>query len=50
MKVKWILKGCPRCGGDMFGEFSGFTCLQCGHHLEVKHANKRTKSLSVGIA
>lgn len=30
----WILKGCPRCGGDLFvGEQDGAwfeSCLQCG--------------------
>ena len=28
--VKWKLKGCPRCGGDMFKGLGEFECIQCG--------------------
>ena len=35
----WRLKGCPKCGGDMFLEkdFSGWyeRCLQCGHNRDM---------------
>lgn len=42
-KAKWLLKACPRSGG--------FTCLQCGHRVEVRHElNKRTTRLPVGTA
>mgnify|MGYP005845542455 CR=1 FL=1 len=31
------LKGCPRCGGDLYIEYNvgdaSVTCLQCGHIL-----------------
>ena len=49
-RVRWILKGCPRCGGDLYSESPGFTCLQCGHQVEVKDVDKRAKSLPVGAA
>jgi hypothetical protein len=27
----FVLKGCPRCGGDLFsGIDDEFTCIQCG--------------------
>lgn len=30
----FILKGCPRCGGDLsLGLDDEVTCLQCGHEL-----------------
>ena len=49
--VRWILKGCPRCGGDLFSEKSDFTCLQCGHRVEVNDGiDKRAKRLPVGAA
>lgn len=49
--AKWLLKACPRCGGDLFGENNGFTCLQCSYHVEVRHElNKRTTRLPVGAA
>lgn len=48
---RWILKGCPRCGGDLYSEEDYFTCLQCGNHLEVKDGpDKRTERLPVGAA
>ena len=37
--VVWKLKGCPRCGGDVFvdREFDVWyaQCLQCSHRSEV---------------
>lgn len=31
----WSLKGCPKCGGDMFPDWEQHvhfeTCLQCGY-------------------
>jgi|Deesub1362A_J573_1020465.scaffolds.fasta_scaffold07901_7 uncharacterized Zn finger protein (UPF0148 family) len=51
ISVRWILKGCPRCRGDLYSEDGGFTCLQCGHHVEVKHEpDKRARRLPVGAA
>ncbi len=36
----WKLKGCPRCGGDIFldrGEYKWYEqCLQCGYLRELK--------------
>ena len=36
---KWILKGCPRCKGDLFYEKDQFgnylQCLQCGFMQDV---------------
>ena len=36
----WKLKGCPRCGGDMYLEsdyYSGYgKCLQCGYVQELR--------------
>mgnify|MGYP001578010626 CR=1 FL=1 len=27
----WQMKGCPRCGGDLYSFFNeDFSCLQCG--------------------
>ena len=49
-KAWWILKGCPHCGGDLFYDSEGFTCLQCAHRVEVKGAEKRDKRLPVGAA
>jgi hypothetical protein len=39
--MKWRLRSCPRCGGDIFVEkdLSGWwyeTCLQCGYRRELK--------------
>ena len=50
VKAKWLLRACPRCRGDLFSEDGGFTCLQCGYHLEVKHVIPRTTRLPVGAA
>ena len=38
--INWVLKSCPRCGGDLFmdrdtdGWFE--ECLQCGHRKEIR--------------
>ena len=50
LRVRWILKGCPRCGGDLYSEESGFTCLQCGHREVSNEPDKRTARLPVGAA
>jgi len=50
ISVRWILKSCPRCGGDLYSEGSELVCLQCGYHAEVKNADKRAKSIPVGTA
>lgn len=38
--VTWKLKGCPRCGGDIFldrDEYKWYEqCLQCGYLRELK--------------
>ena len=50
-KPKWLLKACPRCGGDLYSEDGNFICLQCGHHVEVRHElDKRAPGLPVGAA
>jgi hypothetical protein len=43
MKMKPRLKGCPRCGGDLFPDLSDpdqqvLTCLQCGAMRIVRTA------------
>lgn len=31
----FVLKSCPRCGGDINLDLEGeMTCLQCGHELK----------------
>lgn len=31
VKTRWRLKGCPRCGGDLYLNDDGeWECLQCG--------------------
>src|SRR3990167_8201951 len=42
MAPLWRLRGCPRCGGDLWREprivinqeIGGWVCLQCGHRPE----------------
>ena len=38
--MKWKLRSCPRCGGDIYFEkdFDVWyeTCLQCGYHCELE--------------
>ena len=37
--MKWRLRGCPRCGGDImiYDDYDGWheACLQCGYHVDV---------------
>ena len=46
--IKWKLKCCPRCGGDLFIENNDegwhAQCLQCSyqHDLEIEMASKRS--------
>jgi DNA-directed RNA polymerase subunit M/transcription elongation factor TFIIS len=41
--MKWRLKSCPRCGGDImiYVDFDGWheTCLQCGYSVELENIN-----------
>ena len=36
----WKLKGCPRCGGDVFVDCDPYGrcehCLQCGYHSDLQ--------------
>ncbi|MBA7676443.1 hypothetical protein ES703_84684 [subsurface metagenome] len=50
LKVRWILKGCPRCGGDLYGDELGFTCLQCGHTEVKNEPDIRAYPVPVGAA
>ena len=40
----WKLKGCPRCGGDLYldnDEYDWYeTCLQCSFRQELKEVDK----------
>jgi len=40
----WRLKGCQRCGGDMFigqDEYGWYQeCLQCGHRAALRNLGK----------
>ena len=42
-KPLWILKGCEKCGGDLFLEGKNYTCLLCGwiKYNEVKPLRRR---------
>ncbi|MFC1871338.1 hypothetical protein ACFLYF_02935 [Chloroflexota bacterium] len=46
--VKWRVKGCPRCGGDMFLEtgMEGWfwDCLLCGFRDEVSEVELNQKA------
>jgi ribosomal protein S27AE len=51
--VVWKLKGCPRCGGDVFidREFDVWyaQCLQCSHRHEVNTvAESRKQPVTAG--
>ncbi len=39
--MTWKLKGCPRCGGDVFldRDYDGWfeECLQCGRRFELEN-------------
>ena len=39
--MKWRLRSCPRCGGDImiYVDFDGWheTCLQCGYSVELEN-------------
>lgn len=37
---KLILKGCPRCGGDLFPDEHEMYCFQCGNRLYDKEPLK----------
>jgi len=40
LTMKWLVRGCPRCGGDMFidKDLDGWyeQCLQCSYRCELK--------------
>lgn len=36
-QTSWILKGCPRCEGDLFCDINTYSCLQCGY---VRYGHK----------
>jgi hypothetical protein len=42
--MKWRLRSCPRCGGDMFvgKDLYGWyeSCLQCGYYGELKNLDE----------
>lgn len=53
--VAWRLKGCPRCGGDVFlaKDIDGWyeQCLMCSHRRELKEfAVPRKEPVPVGVA
>jgi ribosomal protein S27AE len=43
----WRLKGCIRCGGNVFIEHDSYgwylVCIQCGYHKELDIPNERRK-------
>ncbi len=49
---RWRLKGCPRCGGDLFIEKDLDNwyeqCLQCSYRLELKNIDKVKEPISAG--
>lgn len=40
-EMKWRLKSCPRCGGDImiYDDYDGWheACLQCGYQVELEN-------------
>ena len=44
---RWKVKGCPRCGGDMFvdSDEDGWyeKCMLCSHRAELKKTDKFAK-------
>ena len=49
----WKLKGCPRCGGDLFVDWDQHVwyehCLQCGYRGELKSiADNRKQAVQKG--
>ena len=44
MAAKWLLKSCPKCGGDMYQDgawsIDEAQCLQCGHILTSSELEK----------
>ena len=50
--VRWRLKSCPRCGGDLFIErdLDGWyeQCLQCSYRVEMKTVAKFKEPVSAG--
>ncbi len=50
--VKWKLKGCPRCGGDVYidRDMDGWyeQCLLCAHRRELKELNPQRNPVTIG--
>jgi len=50
--VRWKLKSCPRCGGDIFidRDLDGWheQCLQCSYRSELKTLAKFKEPVSAG--
>lgn len=48
--LRWRLKSCSRCGGDMFidRDLDNWyeQCLQCSYRVELKHLTDSEKSVS----
>jgi hypothetical protein len=36
----WNLRGCAKCGGDLYREDNVMVCLQCSHEVAIKKAGK----------
>ncbi|MFC1991386.1 hypothetical protein ACFLVC_01430 [Chloroflexota bacterium] len=47
---RWKVKGCPRCGGDMFLDRDLDSwheqCLQCSYRVELKNLGRIKESVS----
>ena len=51
--MKWRLKSCPRCGGDImiYDDYEGWheTCLQCGYDAVLENLEVLPYDLESGI-
>jgi ribosomal protein S27AE len=49
---RWRLKGCPRCGGDVFidKDLDNWyeQCLQCSYRVELRRINTYKEPVSSG--
>jgi len=50
--VRWRLKSCPKCGGDLLIErdldFWYEQCLQCSHRTELKPVHEYKEHVTIG--
>ncbi|MBA7631145.1 hypothetical protein ES703_38672 [subsurface metagenome] len=50
--VRWKVRSCPRCGGDMFVDrdldFWYEQCLQCSYKVELKTLDRFKEPVSTG--